>query len=95
MPHEQAAYREALHWFDENLTTPRKFAASSRPHAKKVAISWFKDSAQAHISRMFALVQILEAHGIVVDVIRTNRPGYIVHEDEHQVTAEPFNDTVV
>jgi hypothetical protein len=32
--------------------------------------------------------QILENHGIVVDVIRTNRPGYVVYEDEFQVAAQ-------
>jgi len=42
---------------------------------------------------MWEIVQILEAHGIVIDVIRTDRPGYIVYEDEFQIAAEPFKDT--
>ncbi len=30
---------------------------------------------------------------VKVEVIRTERPGYIVYEDEFQVTAEPFAET--
>jgi len=93
LPHERTAYHELFEWFNRNLKTPRRFTISSKPHAKKVAISWFKDSANEAISNMFVLAQILEAHGIAVEVIRTDRPGYIVYEDEHQVTAEPFSDT--
>jgi hypothetical protein len=40
------------------------------------------------------LKHILESHGIVVDVIKTNRPGYVVYEDDFQVAAEPFSETV-
>jgi hypothetical protein len=57
-------------------------------------LEWFKDSAKEHIAKMHALKQILEAHGVVVDVIQTHRPGYVVYEDEFQVAAEPFSETV-
>ena len=43
---------------------------------------------------MRVLVQILVAHGIVVEVLRTERPGYIVYEDAYQVAAEPFKETI-
>jgi hypothetical protein len=94
LPHEQATWEEVHEWFRENLTTPASFSRSSRPHAKHVALSWFKDSATAHVANMYALVQVLKDHGIAVDVIRTARPGYIVYEDEYQIAAEPFNETV-
>lgn len=42
---------------------------------------------------MRSLQQILEAHGIRVEIIRTDRPGYIVYEDAYQIAAEPFQDT--
>lgn len=51
------------------------------------ALSWFKPTAREHISNMRALAAILDAHGITVDVLREQRPGYIVYEDEHQVVA--------
>jgi hypothetical protein len=94
LPHEQAKYEQVYEWFKKNLRAPRSFTRSSKPHAKKVSLSWFKDSANEHIAKMHVLKQILEAHGVVVDVIRTNRPGYVVYEDEFQVAAEPFNETV-
>ena len=93
LQHEQLAYDETYEWFRHNLKKPKRLARSSRPHAKNVALSWFKDSAGEHIRRMHALAQILSDHGLHVEVLRTERPGYIVYEDAYQVAAEPFNDT--
>ena len=53
---------------------------------------WFKSSATEHIGRIYELVHILEQRGIYVRVFTTDRPGYIVYEDAHQVVAEPFAD---
>jgi hypothetical protein len=94
LPHEQEQYNEIYEWFRKNLMQPHSFARSSKPHAKKVALSWFKDTAVEHIGKMHVLVQILEAHGVIVDVLRTERPGYVVYEDTFQVAAEPFKETV-
>ncbi|MFY7916503.1 MAG: hypothetical protein ACOVPA_17750, partial [Rubrivivax sp.] len=55
--------------------------------------SWFKDTAAEHIRQMRLLADILERHGIQVDMLRTRRPGYVVYEDDHQVAAEPYSDT--
>lgn len=82
-----------LTWFDIHLDKPDSLTRSSKPHALNKAISWFKDSAVQHIQRMRSLQQILEAHGIRVEIIRTDRPGYIVYEDAYQIAAEPFQDT--
>ncbi len=86
-------YEKIYNWFRNNLKAPRKFSRSSKSHAKNVAISWFKDLSKKHIMKMYELRQILENYGMVVDILRTNRPGYIVYEDEYQVAAEPFSDT--
>lgn len=93
-PHEIDLYDEVYEWFKANLRKPKSFARSSKPHAKKVALSWFKGSATEHISRMRVLAHILDSHGIAVDMIQTARPGYVVYEDDHQVAAEPFSETV-
>jgi hypothetical protein len=84
-------YERLRAWFREHLDRPDRFARSSKTHAKKVALSWFKDSALEHIAGMRAMAQILEAHDVVVEEIRTDRPGYIVYDDEYQVAAEPFS----
>ena len=46
-----------------------------------------------HIRRMREYQQTLETYGLTVEMLRTERPGYIVYEDEHQVVAYPFADT--
>lgn len=94
LEHEQQQYDEIYEWFRHNLKKPQSFSRSSKPHAKNVALSWYKDVAAEHIAKMYALVLVLEAHGVSVDILRTERPGYIVYEDEFQVAAEPFKETV-
>ena len=93
LPYEQQLYDEIYDWFRHKLKKPRSLSKSSKPHAKNVAISWFKDSAKEHIDKMRSLVNILNSHDVVTDMIRSERPGYIVYEDEYQVAAEPFKET--
>ena len=94
LPHEEAEYNEVYEWFRHNLKKPTSFSRSSKPHAKNVALSWFKDSAIEHIAKMRALGQMLQAHRIEVEMLRTERPGYVVYEDDFQVAAEPFRETL-
>lgn len=80
-------------WFGKNLKTPDKFVRSKNPNAKEKALSWFKDSAKEHISKMREMAELLKNHGISVRMIRENRIGYVVYEDEFQIVAMPFDDT--
>ena len=91
--YEQSQHDEIYKWFKKNLKKPRRFTRSSKPHAKHVALSWFKDTALENITKMHVLAQILKAHEVEVEVLRTERPGYIVYEDAFQVAAEPFKET--
>jgi hypothetical protein len=79
-------------WFDQNLPEPTRFTAAKPPfHSKKNrAISWFKDTALEHIDRVRILVAILQDHGVSVQMLKTDRVGYVVYEDEYQIVAEPF-----
>jgi len=36
------------------------------------------------------MVAILENHDVKVEMLKTQRPGYLVYQDEFQVVAEPF-----
>lgn len=91
---EELADLDDIHeWFAKNLTEPTRASWSARPHAKGQALSWFKESAVAHVSKMRALQAVLKEHGVFADVLRTARPGYVVYEDDHQVLAYPFADT--
>lgn len=82
-----------LGWFAVHLPLPERLTVSRRPHAKELAISWFKDTAVEHIARVYELGEILAAYGLLIEVLRTRRPGYVVYEDAFQVTAYPFADT--
>jgi hypothetical protein len=81
-------------WFNENLEKPTRFTASKPPFYRKPnkAIAWFKDTATDHIAHIRDLVGILQSHGIAVQMLKTDRVGYVVYEDEYQIVAEPFAD---
>jgi hypothetical protein len=80
-------------WFAENLAKPNRLALSTKPHSKAQAISWFKDGAIEHTNKMREFQQVLQRNGLGVETLRTDRPGYVVYEDDYQVAAYPFSDT--
>ena len=83
-------------WFDKNLAKPTRFTTAKPPFYRKAnrAISWFKDTAHEHLDRIRALVVILGNHGIHVQMLKTDRVGYVTYEDEYQIVAEPFRGDV-
>ena len=87
---EQRIVNETLIWFDLNLPEPQRLARSRRPHAENKAIGWFKDTATDMLQRMEEFANILREHDFQVNRYTTDRPGYIVYEDEYQIAAEPF-----
>jgi hypothetical protein len=74
------------HWFGKNLEAPTTFGRARL----RLGICWFKSDSVEHISRIWEMVRILERNGIYVKKITTDRPGYVVYEDELQLVAEPF-----
>lgn len=76
---------ELHRWFSNNLEKP----SSVGRDALRRGICWFKASATEHISRILAMAQILDRNGIHVKKIKTNKPGYVIFEDEWQLVAEP------
>src|SRR6185437_2359865 len=73
-------------WFGANLEKPTSFGRDKL----RLGICWFKTAATEHITRIWQMVRILERHGIYVKKIKTDKPGYLIYEDEWQVVAEPF-----
>jgi hypothetical protein len=73
-------------WFSKNLLKPTSFGRGTL----SLGICWFKDEASEHISRIWEMIRILERHGIHVKKIKTDKPGYVVYEDDYQLVAEPF-----
>lgn len=93
--HDDTRLAELLDWFSVNLKKPKRLTTSKPPYYRKQnrAISWFKDSATEHISKLREVVAILGQYDIHTEMIQTDRPGYIVYEDNYQVAAEPFSDS--
>ncbi len=82
-----------LAWFDANLAKPQRFNSSKSKgyyRRRTAGISWIKHTAAEHMAKMRALIAILEKNGYQVSQITTDRPGYVVFEDDHQMVAEPF-----
>ena len=93
---DRETLREALAWFDAHLAEPTRFnRTSSKGHARRSTkgIAWFRDTATDCIAQMHRLRRVLETNGYHVTMIREDRVGYVVYEDELQVVAEPFADT--
>jgi hypothetical protein len=87
---------ELLSWFAENLGTPTRFnRTKSKGYYRRstAGVSWLKVAAIEHIAKMRSLSAILEENGYRVSQITTDRPGYVVFEDDHQIVAEPFRET--
>ena len=77
-------------WFVAHLPFPDRTGRAQRPNAAHRALSWFKASAKDHIAQARELAALLEANDIRTEMLTSDRPGYIVYEDEVQVLAEPF-----
>jgi ribosomal protein L30/L7E len=90
--HEEEHHDLIREWFNQHLEKPTRFTAAKPPFYRKKsrAISWFKDTAHEHLTRVRSLIAILQSHGVSVRMLKTNRVGYVVYEDEHQIVAEPF-----
>jgi hypothetical protein len=90
--HEEEQHDQIRKWFNDYLEKPARFTASKPPFNRKKskAISWFKDTAHEHLARVRLLVAILQNHNVPVRMLKTERVGYVVYEDEYQIVAEPF-----
>src|SRR4051812_29952977 len=89
-PWQAEWWREGAGGVGGSLPQPVAVARSSRPNAPNRAVFWFKATAHEHLARMHEIAALLEQHDIRSEVIRSERPGYVVYEDEFQVAAEPF-----
>ncbi len=88
--HEEVWLAELDRWFAENLRVPSRLALRGGHRQPKIALCWFKDTAQVHLQWIRSLVALLREHGVGVEEKLSAKPGYIVYEDEHQVAAVPF-----
>ena len=92
--HEDQRLREIFEWFNRRLPGPSKVSRTrNASHKVSRCLAWFKDSASEHIALAREVVELLREHNFTVETIFTERPGFIVYDDEFQVVAEPFSET--
>ena len=80
---------EIRDWFNANLSAPDRFSNAKRKNPANVSLSWFKSTAIEHLARMYEMKEIFERYERLVTVIKRENPGYIVYEDEFQVSTIP------
>ena len=92
--YEEEQYDLVRQWFNQNLARPTRFTASKPPFYRKPhrAICWFKDTARAHLGWAWSMVAMLQHHQVPVRLLKAQRVGYVVYEDDYQIVAEPFAD---
>lgn len=89
--YEVTEISKILVWFEKNLPAPTKFSRKKNvSHRETKGISWIKSSAKELVSNLYALMDVVERHGIHCKVLKTKTPGYVVYEDDFQIVAEPF-----
>lgn len=97
-PHALRQLEDLLAWFRQNLSIPPRFNRSkSKGFYRRTAtqgISWFKPTAKEHLAKGFELATLLVGNGYPIEVLKSTNPGYVVYEDEYQLVAEPFSDTI-
>ena len=80
---------ELKDWFNQNLEKPNRFNKAKRKNGLNVSLSWFKSSATEHLQKMYEMKVILDKYEIEVTIIKRENPGYIIYEDEYQVSTLP------
>lgn len=93
---EEDKLRIALMNCERILPIPDKFSRKKNDsHKNHKGISWIKDNASEIIREIRIIKKVLDENNLFIEVIKTQRPGYVVYEDDFQIVAEPFNNEKV
>ncbi|MGY0017817.1 hypothetical protein [Streptomyces sp. cg35] len=88
---EQESFRRAGNdWYDAAYTDPS--TVDPTVYDQEVnpgAAAWFKPSATHLLDRVPGYLEILAAHGVDCDLVRSADPGRVVYEDEVQIVVVP------
>jgi len=87
--YDKQKLEEIRAWFNNNLEKPDRFNKHSNKNKSNIAISWFKDTSNLHVKKMYDLIPIFENYNILIQVIKKENPGYKIFEDEFQVVTIP------
>ncbi|MFC8722151.1 hypothetical protein [Kitasatospora sp. NPDC057198] len=89
---EQESFRRSSYdWYDANLANPSHVdPAVYDRELNPGAEAWFKVSAHRHVEQVDGHLEILAAHRVGCETLRSPDPGEVVYEDEHQVVVVPY-----
>ncbi|MGJ4944350.1 hypothetical protein ACQR1W_27550 [Bradyrhizobium sp. HKCCYLS1011] len=73
-------------WLNDHLPCPPFSTSNWGPEA----VSWFKDTAEPSIKKMWEIAALLEEHGTAVRLLRSKNPGKIVYEDDFQIVVQEW-----
>ncbi len=91
-PEQERFRRENNDWYEANFTDPTDVDPTVYDQELNPgAAAWFKPSARPLIERVAGYLDILAAHGIDCEMIRSSDPGRVIYEDDHQVIAAPHS----
>jgi len=90
--YERERLDDILMWFNLHLDRPSRLSRKPSRRRKNRAICWFKSSAHMHLEMVWEMAMILWSNEVIIQTIKTKRPGYIVYEDSFQIAAEPFDE---
>ncbi|MFF9428446.1 hypothetical protein [Streptomyces sp. NPDC014746] len=89
---EQESFRRSNNsWYDAAYTDPstvdpQVYDGTVNPGAA----AWFKSSATHLIARVSGYLEVLSAHGVECQTVRSADPGRIVYEDDVQIVVVPY-----
>ena len=78
---EAALLEEHYLWLNVHLPVP-PYKNSTWP---RTVAAWFKDGAREPIRRLWAIGAVLQDHGLLIRMLRSQNPGKIYYEDDFQV----------
>lgn len=89
---EDLQFRELVGWLESNVPIPERFARKRNvSHKHTHGVSWIRASAIDVLTHLHALANLARLQGYEIEILQTERPGYVVYEDQWQVVAEPFH----
>ncbi|MGW6470668.1 hypothetical protein [Streptomyces nigra] len=89
---EQEAFRRLNNkWYDAAYADPSTVDATVYDEeVNPGAAAWFKPSATRLLARVPGYLEILAAHGVDCQVLRSTDPGQVVYEDDVQIVVVPY-----
>ena len=84
--YEEEQLEQIYAWLNEHLPCPPFSTAGW----SRDAVSWFKDTASQSIEKMRELSALLQSHGRLVRVLRSENPGKVLYEDSFQLVVEEW-----